>query len=112
MTTKETLIKLIQESVDGCAENWAAKIAEYLLEHGTYIYDKKPMDIIEEPRLTDPRFLTGVHKTDDKDTEVEYAPMPDPLELYQRLGIFENLYEDGMLMQFKPIDTESGDKTF
>lgn len=37
MTQKERLIELIQDSVNGCARNWAETIAEYLLEHGVIV---------------------------------------------------------------------------
>ena len=107
---KNILIKLIQESVEGCAENWAPQIADHLIKNGTYIYGKEPIDIINESRLTDPRFLNGWYEPES--VEVMYASMPSMYELYSRLGTFENLLEDDMLMQFKPIDTESGDNTF
>ena len=34
MTERERLIELIIASVDGCAEYWAARIADYLIENG------------------------------------------------------------------------------
>ena len=88
MNNKETLIRLIQESVDGCAENWARQIADYLLDHGTYLPGLEPITIIDEKRLTNAEFV---------------GLLPD--ETYQRLCMYENLEEDGLLFAFKPIDT-------
>ena len=34
---RERLIELIQESVKGCARNWAEVIADYLLENGVIV---------------------------------------------------------------------------
>lgn len=34
---RERLIELIQKSVDGCARNWAEKIADYLLGYGVIV---------------------------------------------------------------------------
>lgn len=114
MSNRENLINLIRESVDGCARNWAEQIADYLMEHGTYVPNKHPIDIINEPRLTDPRFLNGWYepKSREEEREIMYTKYPNVIDVYQRLGTFENLYEDGMLMQFKPIDTDSGDSAF
>lgn len=112
MLERETIINVIQDAVDGCARNWAETIADALLKNGTYIYGKHAMDIIAEPRLTDPRFLNGWRDSDEEYIRSMFSRMPTPIEIYQRLGIYENLYEDGMLMQFKPIKMESGDETF
>lgn len=37
MNERERLIELIQKSVDGCARNWAEKIADHLLENGVIV---------------------------------------------------------------------------
>ena len=37
MSEREILIELIQKSVDGCARNWAEKIADYLLGYGVIV---------------------------------------------------------------------------
>ena len=37
MSERERLIELIQKSVDGCAENRTATIADYLLENGVVV---------------------------------------------------------------------------
>lgn len=34
---KDRLIELIQQSVNGCARNWAEVIAEYLLANGVIV---------------------------------------------------------------------------
>lgn len=41
MNTHEMLVKLIQEAVDGCAEYWAARIADHLIENGVTVKEKK-----------------------------------------------------------------------
>lgn len=41
MNYKERLIELIQKSVDGCARNWAEKIADYLLNNGVIVLPVK-----------------------------------------------------------------------
>ena len=41
MSERERLINLIQQSVDGCARNWAETIAEHLLENGVIILPHK-----------------------------------------------------------------------
>ena len=114
MADKEILVTFIQKAVDGCAKNWAEQIADYLMEHGTYVPDKHPIDIIDEPRLTDPRFLNGWYepKSREEEREIMYTKYPNVIDVYQRLGTYENLYEDGMLMQFRPIDIDSGENTF
>ena len=106
MNNKETLIRLIQESVDGCAENWARQIAEYLLNHGTYLPDKEIIHVIPEERLTDARLLNGWYQPMNWDEIYEIlTSFPSTRELYNRLGDYENLAEDGLLFAFKPIDT-------
>ena len=42
MNTHEMLVKLIQEAVDGCAEYWAARIADHLIENGVTV--KEPQE--------------------------------------------------------------------
>ena len=37
MNERKRLIELIRESVGSCAENWAAVIADYLLENGVIV---------------------------------------------------------------------------
>ena len=43
---RERLIELIQKSVDGCARNWAEKIADYLLENGVIVPPVKVGDTV------------------------------------------------------------------
>ena len=43
---RKRLVKLIQDSVDGCAENWARVIADYLLENGVIVPPCKVDDTI------------------------------------------------------------------
>ena len=40
MTEREKMIKIIQNSVDGCAEHWAGLIADGLLENGVVFQQK------------------------------------------------------------------------
>lgn len=42
MNTHEMLVKLIQEAVDGCAEYWACRIADHLMENGVTV--KEPQE--------------------------------------------------------------------
>lgn len=110
MNNIEILTKLIQESVDGCAENWARKISEYLTEHGTYVPDKKPIHIIPEYRLTDSRMLSGWYQPmNHEEIQEMLNSLPPIREVYARLGEYENLAEDGMLMAFMPIRTDEAE---
>ena len=43
---RNRLIELIQESVKGCARNWAEVIAEYLLENGVIVPPCKVGDMV------------------------------------------------------------------
>lgn len=107
MNIIETLTKLIQESVDGCAENWARTIAEYLNERGTYIPNMKPTHTLPEERLTDARVIGGWYQPMDHEERWEMLnSLPSVREVYERLGEYENLAEDGMLIAFMPIRTD------
>ena len=44
METRERLIKLVQESVGGCARHWAALIADNLIKNGVAFIDLHPID--------------------------------------------------------------------
>lgn len=44
METRERLIKLIQESVGGCARHWAALIADNLIKNGVGFIELHPID--------------------------------------------------------------------
>ena len=41
MSERKRLIELIQKSVNGCARNWAEKIADYLLGYGVIVLPRK-----------------------------------------------------------------------
>ena len=43
---RKRLVKLIQDSVDGCAENWARVIADYLIENGVIVPPCKVGDTV------------------------------------------------------------------
>jgi hypothetical protein len=43
---RKRLVKLIQDSVDGCAENWARVIADHLLENGVIVPPCKVGDTV------------------------------------------------------------------
>ena len=113
MNNKETLIRLIQESVNGCAENWARQIAEYLLDHGTYLPNLMPIHIISEERLTNAEILNQWFQPTESihgQNVFNSIPSIDEIytalsEIYNKLGDYENLAEDGLLFAFKPIDT-------
>lgn len=44
MTDREKLVRLIQDSVEGCAEYWAGRIADHLIAHGVTVREpQKPI---------------------------------------------------------------------
>lgn len=51
LSTYDKLVKLIQESVDGCAEYWASRIADHLMENGVTIKEKQKPMAIEELKI-------------------------------------------------------------
>lgn len=56
MTDREKLVGLIQDSVEGCAEYWAGRIADHLIAHGVTVREmQKPIaleDIVETILVT------------------------------------------------------------
>ena len=40
MTDREKLVRLIQDSVEGCAEYWAGRIADHLIAHGVTVNEQ------------------------------------------------------------------------
>ena len=48
MTDREKLVGLIQDSVEGCAEYWAGRIADHLIAHGVTVREmQKPLTLQE-----------------------------------------------------------------
>lgn len=47
METRERLIKLVQESVGGCARHWAALIADNLIKNGVGFIELHPIDDLD-----------------------------------------------------------------
>ena len=52
MNTREKLIVLIMESVNGCARNWAEVIADHLIENGIIVPPCKVGDTVYIPLLS------------------------------------------------------------
>ena len=52
MTDREKLVRLIQDSVEGCAEYWAGRIADHLISHGVTVREpQKPLTLEELRRI-------------------------------------------------------------
>ena len=56
---RERLVELIQESVNGCARNWAEVIADYLLENGVIVTPCVAMveQVLKDGKIDRPKTL-------------------------------------------------------
>lgn len=52
MNTREKLIVLIMESVNGCARNWAEVIADHLLKNGVVVIDTDVVSMKNRPLIS------------------------------------------------------------
>lgn len=58
MTDREKLVEMIQDSVEGCAEYWAGRIADHLIAHGVTVREmQKPMDLVDAIEADDPVWI-------------------------------------------------------
>lgn len=78
---REELIKLIIQSVDGCARNWAETIADYLLKNGVVVLPKEEVKMNYKKKLE--RFR--------KSLDCEIATQADP----SQLAFLYNFYTRG-----------------
>ena len=75
MTERERLIDLIIASVDGCAEYWAGRIADYLLDNGV---------VLPPCRCKDCAYFDGLYEDSLAETaEVEFVCLNS--ELYEKV---------------------------
>jgi hypothetical protein len=99
MSNVEQLTKLIQDAVNGCSKNWAETIAIYLLNRGDYLYGKRELKFDMTERITNKDVLNNWKGLDLSDA-------PDYAQMYDKLGVYEDMDENGMLKKFIDIGEE------
>lgn len=84
MTDREKLVRLIQDSVEGCAEYWAGRIADHLIAHGVTVREmQKPMALNDATGTMEPVWYENYRCNHVVPADVVYSERCNCIDVYK-----------------------------